>query len=140
MRNSLMVSILLIVLGIGVQASAQEGQRSDVIAGKMTFKFVRGVTNTATCFIEIPKQIHMSVRDRGAVGIVVGPLRGIGMTVYRAFIGAAEAALFLVPQPGYYDPMINPDFVWNGWEDPRIEQVKQKEAETSDASGGSKEK
>ena len=24
--------------------------------------------------------------------------------------------IFLVPQPGYYDPMINPAYVWQGWE------------------------
>ena len=40
------------------------------------------------------------------------------MTLYRAFTGIIETVFFLVPQPGYYDPMIDPEFVWNGWEEP----------------------
>jgi hypothetical protein len=55
----------------------------------------------------------------GGPGYVVGPLKGLGMTLYRAFIGATETVFFLVPQPGYYDPMINPEFVWQGWEEYR---------------------
>lgn len=140
MRISVMVSVLLIMLSFGVQASAQENQKPETILGKMAFKLVRGVTNAATCVIEIPKQIQLTTRDRGTVGIVTGPIKGIGMTVYRAFAGAAETALFLVPQPGYYDSIINPDFVWNGWEDTRPEQPKPKESEPAEVSNGSKEK
>jgi putative exosortase-associated protein (TIGR04073 family) len=140
MRISVMVPVLLITLGFGFQASAQETQRAEVVIGKMAFKFVRGVTNAATCVVEIPKQIYLTTRDRGAVGYATGPLKGIGMTVYRAFTGASEAVLFLVPQPGYYDPMINPDFVWNGWEEIRAEQPKPKESEPTESGDGSKEK
>jgi hypothetical protein len=39
-------------------------------------------------------------------------LKGIGMTAYRAIAGTLETALFIVPAPGYYDPMANPAFVW----------------------------
>jgi len=55
----------------------------------------------------------------GPVGYVVGPLKGVGMTLYRGFIGMAETVFFLVPQPGYYDPMIDPAYVWEGWEPKR---------------------
>ena len=83
---------------------------------KMSFKFARGLANVTTSIVELPKQSYLTVRDRGSVGYVIGPLKGIGMTVYRAVIGAVETVFFMVPQPGYYDPMVNPDFVWNGWE------------------------
>jgi putative exosortase-associated protein (TIGR04073 family) len=96
---------------------AQEEPKPESIVGKMSFKFVRGITNVATSVVEIPKQSYLTVRDQGGVGYVVGPIRGLGMTIYRAFIGSVETVFFMVPQPGYYDPMVDPDYVWNGWED-----------------------
>jgi putative exosortase-associated protein (TIGR04073 family) len=87
----------------------------------MAFKFTRGITNVVTSPVEFPKQFGLTVRDQGGVGFVIGPLKGAAMLGYRAFIGALETVLFLVPQPGYYDPMMEPDFVWNGWEDKRAD-------------------
>jgi hypothetical protein len=62
------------------------------------------------------------------------------MTIYRAFSGVTETILFLVPQPGYYDSMINPDFVWKGWEEMRPEPVRSKDADQAEGSDGTKEK
>ncbi len=128
--RTLAVSLpLLLLLVISSPARAQDSQRSDVIVEKMSFKLVRGVTNIATCVVEIPKQIQLTTRERGSIGYVIGPLKGIGMTLYRAFTGVTETALFLVPQPGYYDPMIDPEFVWNGWGETRADLAKAKETE-----------
>lgn len=139
MRISVLVLSLLIALSFAGRASAQENQRSEIIMEKMAFKFVRGVTNAATCIVELPKQIYLTPRDRGPWGYATGPLKGLGMTLYRAFSGATETVLFLVPQPGYYDSMITPDFVWKGWEDIRPESSRPKE-EQAEGSDGSKEK
>ena len=79
-----------------------------MIAEKMAVKFTRGIANTATCIVELPKQTMLTVRDMGGVGYVVGPAKGVIMTLYRGIIGMTEALFFLVPQPGYYDPMIEP--------------------------------
>jgi len=46
----------------------------------------------------------------------VGPVKGMGMALYRTLLGAVETVFFMVPQPGYYDPMVNPEYVWHGWE------------------------
>jgi len=131
---------LLIAVTCAGQACAEEMQRTDVVMEKMAYKFVRGVTNAATCIVELPKQIYLTTRDRGAIGYATGPIKGIGMTIYRAFAGAADTALFLVPQPGYYDPMINPDFVWKGWEETRPDPSRPRESETAEVSDGSKER
>ena len=80
----------------------------------------------------MPKQSYLMVRDRGTVGYVVGPLKGMAMGFYRLFTGATEAVFFAVPQPGYYDSMITPEFVWQGWEEKRVEQRK---AEPSEVKG-----
>jgi putative exosortase-associated protein (TIGR04073 family) len=114
--NTILFSCLLL-LCLAAPGFAEETAKPESIVGKMAFKFTSGITNVATSVVEIPKQSYMTVRDQGAVGYVVGPLKGLGMTVYRAFIGTVETVFFLVPQPGYYDPMIDPDFVWNGWGD-----------------------
>ena len=140
MRTCIAFLTLLIVVGCNIPAFAQEAQRPEVVVEKMSYKLARGFTNAATCIVEFPKQIYLTSRDRGAVGFAIGPLKGIGMTLYRAFAGVAETALFLVPQPGYYDPMINPDFVWKGWEDIWPDPSGPKESETAEVSAGSKEK
>jgi hypothetical protein len=52
------------------------------------------------------------------------------MTVYRAIMGTAETIGFMVPQPGYYDPMVDPEFVWHDWEPKRAEYNSQSEQVT----------
>jgi len=140
MRTHVVAIILFMSMSITSSAFAQEAQRSEIIVEKMAFKFARGVTNAATCIVELPKQTYLTGRDRGAVGYVIGPLKGIGMTLYRGFIGVAETVFFPVPQPGYYDPMISPDFVWKGWEDTRPVASGKKEDEPAEPAEGSKEK
>jgi putative exosortase-associated protein (TIGR04073 family) len=106
---------LLILISLSAPSFAQ-GENPEKTVGNMATKLTRGVTNIATSFVEIPKQSILSIRDQGAVGLVIGPLKGVGMTVYRTLLGCIETAFFLVPQPGHYDPMTDPDYVWNGWE------------------------
>lgn len=96
---------------------ALDSAKPENIVGKMAFKFTRGITNVATSVGEIPKQTILTIRNQGAIGYVIGPLKGLGMTVYRGLLGSVETVFFLVPQPGYYDPMEDPEFVWNGWGD-----------------------
>lgn len=118
---------LLLLCVFAVPAFAQEAQQPEAIAEKMAFKLVRGATNVVTGVVEIPKQSYLTVRDRGAIGYVVGPIKGVGMAFYRTLLGAVETVFFLVPQPGYYDPMINPEYVWHGWEEKRTDQKITKE-------------
>jgi putative exosortase-associated protein (TIGR04073 family) len=119
MKKILLLSSLLFALAVTVPQTALADQQPEMIAEKMAIKFTRGVANTFTSIAELPKQTMLTVRDMGTVGYVIGPLKGVGMTLYRGFIGMTEAVFFLVPQPGYYDPMIDPAYVWEGWEPKR---------------------
>ena len=120
---------LLLLLCFSNPAGAAETPRSDMVIEKMSFKLARGVTNIATCIGEIPKQTYLTTRARGTtIGYVIGPMKGIGMTLYRGFTGIIDTVFFLVPQPGYYDPMIDPEFVWNGWDESDRDGLKQAEA------------
>lgn len=119
MKKHQLLPALLLVLMLAAPLAAFADQQPEMIAEKMAVKFTRGVTNTFTCIAELPKQSILTVREMGTPGYVIGPLKGLGMTLYRGFIGMAEAVFFLVPQPGYYDPMIDPPYVWQGWEPKR---------------------
>lgn len=113
---------------ISIPAFATEMPKPESIAEKMSFKLVRGATNFVTAIVELPKQTILTGRNHGAVGYVVGPIKGVGMTLYRGLIGLTEAVFFLVPQPGYYDPMMEPEFVWQGWDEQRAELPPDEEA------------
>lgn len=121
-RSSVIIPLLLVTL-FTTTATAMEQPKPESIAEKMSFKLVRGVTNFATAIVELPKQTILTTRTHGDIGYVVGPIKGVGMTLYRGFIGITETIFFMVPQPGYYDPMIDPTYVWEGWEDPRADAV-----------------
>lgn len=118
---------VLFLLLMATPLTAAE-QKPEAIAEKMAFKLVRGVTNVVTSPVEIPKQTIQTFRRHGAVGIVVGPVKGVGMMLYRGLMGLTETLLFLVPQPGYYEPMVDPEFVWQEWgraEGPTIRKEQQ---------------
>lgn len=119
MKKVLLLSAFLcafVVMGPGL---ATADQQPEMIAEKMAIKFTRGITNVVTSVVELPKQTILTVRDMGPAGIIIGPIKGVGMTFYRGVIGVAETIFCMVPQPGYYDPMMDPEYVWQGWEPKR---------------------
>ncbi len=120
MKKVLLLSLVLFVVVALAPGMATADQQPEMIVGKMAVKFTRGITNTVTSIVELPKQTILTGREMGAVGYVVGPIKGIGMTLYRGVIGITEAVFCMVPQPGYYDPMIDPEYVWQGWGPKRI--------------------
>ena len=125
MKTTKLLSTMLLfaVAVFALPVAARADQQPEMIVEKMAVKLTRGVTNAVTSIVELPKQSILTVREMGGAGYVVGPLKGIGMTLYRGFIGMTEAVFFLVPQPGYYDPMIDPPYVWEGWEPKRETSV-----------------
>ena len=119
MKKALLFSAVCAALVVMVPLSAQAELKPEMIGEKMAVKFTRGIANTFTSIVELPKQTVLTARDMGPVGYVIGPIKGVGMTFYRGIIGVAEAVFFMVPQPGYFDPMIDPPYVWQGWEPKR---------------------
>ena len=128
MKKLLPVIAISILTVLTVPAFAMDMPKPESIAEKMSFKLVRGVTNFATSIVELPKQTIITVNNHGNIGYVVGPIKGVGMTLYRCFIGLTETIFFMVPQPGYYDPMMDPEFVWQDWESPRANMAAEKPA------------
>lgn len=141
MKTLFLTVATFVALMIAVPAFATEVPKPESIAEKMSFKLVRGTTNIFTSIVEFPKQTIITGRNHGAIGYVVGPIKGVAMTLYRGFIGLTETVFFMVPQPGYYDPMMDPEFVWQGWSDNRgdiatqQDDLKQKEAQLDKKTG-----
>lgn len=123
MKTTLLPILLLLAIILTLPLAARADQQPEMIAEKMAVKFTRGVTNTFTCIAELPKQSILAVREMGAPGYAIGPAKGILMMFYRGVTGIAETVFFLVPQPGYYDSMIEPTYVWQGWEPKRAATV-----------------
>ena len=120
MKKIAFVPLLLLAVLLVMPLAAYAEQQPESITEKMSIKFFRGLTNVVTSPVEIPKQIVLTGQEMGGVGyFVIGPFKGILMTVYRATIGVVETAFFTVPQPGYYDSTIEPPYVWQGWEPKR---------------------
>ena len=126
---------MLLLLFVATSCFAIDGLPPEAIAERMATKLVRGVANVATSLAEVPKQSYLTVKERGGAGYIIGPLKGMGMAFYRLFAGVTETVFFAVPQPGYYDPMIYPEYVWQGWEEKRVEPRKQETAENADRKG-----
>ncbi|SES89420.1 putative exosortase-associated protein, TIGR04073 family [Nitrosomonas marina] len=77
--------------------------------GTASEKFVTGIANTATGFVELPKNIILRTqRDSVVHGMTIGLVSGIMHTVARTVIGVFDVATFLIPTP----PSIQPTFVW----------------------------
>ena len=119
MKKVLLLVALLSAFAVVAPGLATADQQPEMIAEKMAVKLTRGVTNAVTSIVEIPKQTILTGRDMGTVGYIVGPIKGVGMTLYRGLTGLVEVVFCMVPQPGYYDPMMDPEFVWQGWEPKR---------------------
>jgi putative exosortase-associated protein (TIGR04073 family) len=83
------------------------------VVGKMTGKFARGLVNVLTFLGELPKQIVLTGRDQGFwAAISLGFLKGLGMSVVRLGSGLWDIAFFLSPWPEDWEPVLEPEYVW----------------------------
>jgi len=82
-------------------------------AEKALLKGTRGVVNTVTGWVEIPKRIHeTSLSDGALAGFTWGLLRGLGYGFIRTAAGLYELVTFPFPAPPGYAPVIQPEYVF----------------------------
>lgn len=104
-----MAAALVASLSGVAQAQTDEAQ---VLGHQVSGKFIRGMVNLSTGWIELPRQIYEVGTNEGWVrGILRGPFDGIGMFFARTVAGAVEMATFPVPLPTY-KPMLTPTYAW----------------------------
>jgi putative exosortase-associated protein (TIGR04073 family) len=75
-------------------------------------KLGRGVCNMLTFPLEIPNQISkVNLTDGPMAAYTWGLVKGVGMTAFRALVGAYEVVTFPVALPEGYQPILtDPEF------------------------------
>lgn len=100
-KLSLIFSIFFLLSSQAVAAENYFGDSSQ--------KFVSGITNAATGFTELPKNIILISQKEGPLyGITLGTAQGLLHTVGRSLIGILDAATFIIPT----NSSLNPPFIW----------------------------
>lgn len=80
-------------------------------------KLGRGLTNAVTGIVEIPKKVILiSKNDNLGLGLTWGFIKGSAVGLLRTAVGLYETITFPIPAPADYEPMINPEFVFQEWE------------------------
>jgi len=73
-------------------------------------KFKRGVINSATSWIEVPKTIYEESKETDPVtGLVYGSMKGSGKCIMRTGAAAMDTSTFLFPS--YDEPLLEPEYV-----------------------------
>jgi putative exosortase-associated protein (TIGR04073 family) len=125
-RSSMTRSRKVLTLGIIIlTALIAQAAHADSVLGDPEYstkpasmKLWRGVVNTATGWCELIRQPIVCTMEDGIVGVPVGIINGVVMTVVRTGAGIIEAVTFPVPlEEGVgYDSLMNPDYVWQAAE------------------------
>ena len=102
---------LLAVIAVGAWVQSAAAEPMDIEKGLQ--KGARGVVNTVTGWVEVPKRIHeTSVTDGALAGFTWGLLRGLGYGFIRTAAGVYELVTFPFPAPPGYAPVIDPEYVF----------------------------
>lgn len=100
-KFSLILSIFFLFSSQAVAADSYFSNSSE--------KFVSGIVNAATGWVELPKNIVLTSRNEGALyGATIGVATGIMHTVGRSLVGILDAVTFFIPTK----PSVNPPFIW----------------------------
>lgn len=83
------------------------------------FCFGRGLTNIATCWLEIPRCIVYDNEVIPVVGTILGIPEGAGFTLVRALVGVGDILSFGLDGGALYGKYM-PSFVWQAnWTPPK---------------------
>lgn len=100
-----------------VMAAASPAQAEPAAAGSANnagTKIMRGASNTLTGWVEIPKRINETWEQSGpGTGLTWGLLRGIGHGFIRTAAGLYELVTFPFPAPPGYEPVLQPEYVFD---------------------------
>ena len=105
MDKTIKLSLVLCLFLFSSQAAAADSYISQ--SGK---KLLCGVTNVATGFVELPKNVLLMKHqeDNELYGVAVGLITGIMHSVGRTAIGFLDAVTFIIPT----HPSVTPHYVW----------------------------
>ncbi len=101
------VTTMLLSFALGLGPIAQAEAATDNASGK----FGRGVVNIMTGWMEVFNQIIMVSQDENPfLGITVGTVKGVGMSLARTGSGLFDVLSFYA-EP-YDEPLVSPEYLW----------------------------
>ncbi|AEJ01886.1 hypothetical protein Nit79A3_2097 [Nitrosomonas sp. Is79A3] len=105
MRRIAKLSLLLSIFFL----FSSQAVASDSYFGNSSEKFVSGIANAVTGWVELPKNVILTSQKEGPIyGATIGVAMGIMHTVGRSLVGVLDAATFFIPTK----PSVNPPFIW----------------------------
>jgi len=82
---------------------------ADSYFGNSSEKFISGIANAVTGWVELPKNVILTSQTEGPIyGVTTGVAMGIMHTIGRSLVGVLDAATFFIPTK----PSVNPPFIW----------------------------
>ncbi len=109
MKSRLLTTTILVLLVIGLLSVS-----APTYAQGVWQKLGRGVANTFTGWLDLPKAVVDECRAKGALtGLAVGPIKGLGLALVRTGAGIYETLTFPFPIPEGYEPVVKPKFVYS---------------------------
>ncbi|MDD5072887.1 MAG: exosortase system-associated protein, TIGR04073 family [Candidatus Omnitrophica bacterium] len=110
MKSRLLTTTILVLVVIGLLSVSSPSYAQGALN-----KLGRGIVNTLTGWLEIPKGIvDESKANNVFTGLTVGTIKGLGLGLVRTGAGIYEALTFPFPIPEGYEPIVKPEFVYSG--------------------------
>jgi len=108
-RNLILFVSILVITTVFLPHSAQaQGDSVWTPARKLD----RGISNTATGFLEVPYEVRRTAQRKTLFDAwTSGLARGVGLAFARTGAGIYDAATFFYPAPEEYKPVIRPEFI-----------------------------
>ena len=75
--------------------------------------FTRGVVNTFTFWLEVPRNLILDVNKYPFFGLLTGSLKGLYFSGARVCLSVADVFMLGATGPSAYNPDIFPEYVWN---------------------------
>lgn len=109
MKRSLVMITITALLVVGLLTLSTPSYAQDAFK-----KLGRGVVNTFTGWLEVPKGIVDESKASNVLsGLTVGTIKGFGLGLVRTAAGVYEAVTFPLPVPEGYEPIVKPEFVYS---------------------------
>ncbi len=96
----------------------RQARTADLWFEKWSFKMSRGLINSASFWVEVPRNIYVETKQNAIIGPLKGMFKGLGLSVTRALGGVMDIATFGTVDDTYtiYDQYSVPYFVWQDWD------------------------
>ena len=104
-------AVLLVTIGTAAFAEQPKQGERPLLGNLIGTKLFRGLANTATGWVELPKQFSLSLEESGPQGFGPGVYKGFVHALGRTFVGIYEVVTFPVAVPPDYQPILDPEYV-----------------------------